>query len=271
MNYISFPGLGIGEFRVDRIAFSLFGKEIAWYALIIVCGMLVGFFYAVSRLKFEKVSTDDFLDLVTYMIPAAIVCARLYYVVFDPNPHYESFIDYIAIWRGGIAIYGALIGGALTVVLFARRKKIKAMKLLDIVSPAALIGQAIGRWGNFVNAEAHGGQTESFFRMGIRSEYASYASFYHPTFLYESLWNAAGVVLIHLLYKKKRYDGQVFLLYATWYGLGRFWIEGMRTDSLYIGTVRVSQLVAGLCVAAGLALLIVFQVKIKKSVQSGEK
>ncbi len=268
-NFITFPGLGIGPIEMNKVAFTLFGRDIAWYGIIICLGVILALIYAMRKIKFEKLNTDDFLDVVIVAIPLAIVFARAYYVIFDPNPHYETFIDYIAVWKGGIAIYGAIIGGALAVVIMSKIKKLPMLKVFDSVAPALLIGQIVGRFGNFVNAEAHGGETDIFIRMGISPFENGPYKYYHPTFLYESLWNLVGFLIIHFFYRHKKYDGQILIMYATWYGLGRFFIEGLRTDSLYVGHFRVSQLIAGICFIAGLTLLIIFGIKNRKAVKNG--
>ena len=156
---------------------------------------------------------------------------------------YASLLEMFAIWEGGLAIYGAVIGGALTALVVSKIKKIKILKMFDMLVPAVMIGQIIGRWGNFMNAEAHGGVTDIFIRMGIRTQYMDAPVYVHPTFLYESLWNLVGFLLINAYYKKKKYHGEIFYMYMAWYGIGRFFIEGLRTDSLYVGPFRISQVI----------------------------
>lgn len=253
-HWISFPGLGIEPFVVDPVAFNLLGRDVMWYGVIICTGLLLALLYAYRQFRKEGFTEDQFLNLVMFMIPIAIVGARLYYVIFDPTPNYHSFLDVIAIWRGGIGIYGAIIGGAITAIVYARVIKKPVMKLLDCLAPAVMIGQIIGRWGNFVNAEAHGGITDLPWRMGISPYYESipysedYTVFYHPTFLYESLWNLLGFLIIHFIVsKRKKYDGQISFFYLSWYGLGRGFIELLRTDSLEILGFKVSALVGFVC------------------------
>lgn len=242
-NYISFPGLGIKEFAVKEIAFSLFGRDVAWYGVIITFGIILAVCYVLNRAKYyEGVKEDDIVDLALYIIPLSIIGARLYYVLTSLD-QYETFAEAIAIWEGGLAIYGAVIAGALTALVFCLLKKINVLKMYDMLVPAVMIGQLIGRWGNFVNAEAHGGVTDIFIRMGIRTENMAEPIYVHPTFLYESLWNLLGFLLINSFYKKKKYHGQIFFMYITWYGFGRFLIEGLRTDSLYVGPFRISQVI----------------------------
>ena len=273
-NKISFPGLAIGEFELNPVAFKIplpwsdSPHPIMWYGIIITLAMIVGFMIALKKSKHEGIERDSMFDLAIYLIVSCILGARLYYVLFY-GKSYDSFIDVIAIWDGGLAIYGGILAGIIAIVIYTKVKKINTAKLLDCAAPALIIGQAIGRWGNFCNAEAHGGVTELPWRMGIAE--GSWASsdmteviygktrYYHPTFLYESLWNLLGFALIMLLYKKKKFNGQMALFYGVWYGLGRFFIEGLRTDSLYIpGTeLRVSQVVAGICVVGGVVALTV--------------
>jgi phosphatidylglycerol:prolipoprotein diacylglycerol transferase len=256
-NYISFPGLGIEEIKIDKIAFSMFGRDVAWYGIIITVGIILASLYVMNRGKYEGVSQDDILDFAIFVIPIAVIGARAYYVLTRLD-QYNTFGEMIAIWNGGLAIYGAIIGGALTALVVCLIKKIKILKMFDMLCPAVMIGQMIGRWGNFVNAEAHGGVTDIFIRMGIRGEYMSAPIYVHPTFLYESLWNLLGFLLINAYYKKKKYHGEIFFMYISWYGLGRFFIEGLRTDSLYVGPFRISQVIGLVSFIVGAAFLVYF-------------
>lgn len=233
ITYVSFPGLGIEEFKLNSEAFRIFGWPIAWYGIIITCGIVLATLYVLWRARQENVSGDDVLDLGIYTVLFAVLGARTYYVLTSLN-QFDSFWDIFKIWNGGLAIYGGIIAGALTVYIFCRRKKKNFYVFADMITPAVMLGQIIGRWGNFMNGEAHGGPTEIFCRMGLRfSEYGT-TVYYHPTFIYESLWNVIGFTLINIFYKKKRYNGQVALMYFAWYGFGRMFIEQMRTDSLYL-------------------------------------
>jgi phosphatidylglycerol:prolipoprotein diacylglycerol transferase len=185
------------------------------------------------------------------------LCARLYYCVFEWDNYKNNPISIFYIWQGGLAIYGGVIGAAIGIIVYTRIKKLNLGALLDLVSLGFLIGQSIGRWGNFMNREAFGAPTESFLRMGLFNSRTGAFEYYHPTFLYESVWNAIGFVLLHFLSKRRKYDGQIALGYLAWYGLGRALIEGLRTDSLYLGAFRVSQLLAAVTCAAGVILLMV--------------
>ena len=259
MNYVSFPGLGL-EFKIDPVAFSLFGRPIYWYALIIVAGFLLATYYGLKRCEKLDANEDHILNALLIAVPAAIICARAYYVIFEFERYKDNLISVLYIWEGGIAIYGAIIGAALSFALYAKIKKIELMPMFDIGSLGLLIGQAIGRWGNFVNGEAYGAPTELPWRMVVNGVVA------HPTFLYESLWNTLGFVILHFYSKRRKFKGEIFLLYVAWYGLGRFFIEGLRTDSLYVwGTpLRVSQLLAAAAFVVSVVILIISYKKRRK-------
>ncbi len=255
---ISFPILGDLQLSFPSY-FTLFGHDFYWYGAIIACGFLLAVWYCFSRCREFGITQDDLLDTILWAVPLGIVGARAYYVIFYGN--YDSFWDMCKIWEGGLAIYGGVIAATITVFIVCRIKKISPFAMLDIAGFGLLIGQSVGRWGNFTNREAFGYETDVFCRMGLT--YADGRTIYvHPCFLYESLWNAVGLLLLHILSKKtrRRFDGQYFLCYLGWYGLGRVWIEGLRTDSLYIGSLRVSQLLAAVCVAA---VVIIFWLKLR--------
>ena len=264
---VSFPGLGIGEMTINKIAFTVGSIEVRWYGIIITLGIIAGFCYALYRSKHEGIKYDDVIDYAIWTVLIAVIGARVYYVLTTLGDGlYHSFYDVIAIWEGGIAIYGAVIGGAVAILIVSKVKKFSKqniLKMFDMVAPGVMLGQIIGRWGNFVNGEAHGIKTsESFFlRMGLNGGAAV-----HPTFLYESLWNLLGFVLINILYKKKKFDGQVLLMYLAWYGFGRMFIEGLRTDSLYVGAFRISQVVGFFCFVIGTSLLVYFLARGKRAV-----
>ncbi len=265
---ISFPGLGIGEFEVDSVAFTIGKIDIAWYALIITLGIIAAGVYTMWRANQVRIKVDDIIDFLLIVVPSGIIGARLYYVLTKLED-FSSFKEVINIRGGGLAIYGGIIAGALAVFLVARYKKIPFLTIADCCTPGIILAQSIGRWGNFINGEAYGYQTESFIRMGLqnintRYDFSTSAMvFVHPTFLYESLWNLVGFVLINLFYKHRKYDGQVFIMVFGWYGLGRMWIEGLRTDSLMIfgDTVRVSQLLAIIIFITSVAALTYFFIK----------
>lgn len=287
MHEISFPGFGIGPFEINKIAFTVFGHPVAWYGIIIACGMIIAFFLALSRAKREGIKSDDMIDIALFVLITSIIGARLYYVVFEfdsflvtGNGFWGNFggtlLNIIRIWDGGLGFYGGLIFGFFTVLIISKRKKIRFPVLIDTVSPSLILAQAIGRWGNFMNAEAYGTETTLPWRMGIKETkagglYSSYMEV-HPTFLYESLWNLIGFGIMMLLYRKKKFNGQIFYFYMMWYGFGRFFIEGLRTDSLYLfGDVRVSQVVAVLTFAAGLVLTVIMWKKTAKAKNQREE
>lgn len=246
---IGFPNLGL-EFTLSRVACTVLGKDIYWYGIIICAGFILAALYVNSRTKDFGITSDNLTDCLIICVPLGIICARIYYVVFEWGYYAQHPGEIIAIWKGGIAIYGGIIGTLIGLFVYSRVKKLSFASLCDLAAFGLLIGQCIGRWGNFVNGEAHGGPTTLPWGMTIDGQ-----SMVHPTFLYESLWNLTGFVLLHFYSKKRRFKGEIALLYAAWYGAGRAWIEGLRTDSLYIGSVRVSQLLAVVSCIAAVAVL----------------
>ena len=252
---IFFPSLGL-ELNPPSY-FSIGPLTIHFYGVIIALGLVLAVVYGMRRSKRFGFTDDDILDGVLWIVPFAILCARLYYCIFEWDNYKDNPISILYIWEGGLAIYGGVIGAAIGIIVYTRIKKLNLGALLDLVSLGFLIGQSIGRWGNFMNREAFGAATESFLRMGLMNSRTGSFEYYHPTFLYESVWNAVGFVLLHKLSSKRQYDGQIALGYVAWYGLGRAFIEGLRTDSLYLGPFRVSQLLAAIsCVAAVVVLAI---------------
>ncbi|MBR7073990.1 MAG: prolipoprotein diacylglyceryl transferase [Oscillospiraceae bacterium] len=255
---ISFPMLG--DMRLNPPSyFMLFGHPIYFYGVLIGLGFLLGIAFCAKRAKRFGLKEDDIYDVMIWLIPCSIIGARAYYVLFQLGYYVQHPDEIFALRNGGLAIYGGVIAGALTAYLVCRRKKIPFPAMLDCLAYGLLIGQIIGRWGNFLNREAFGAETEIFCRMGLTD--ANDTTIYvHPTFLYESLWNL-GVLLFLLWFEKagkRRFDGHCMSLYFLLYGLGRFWIEGLRTDSLYLGGtgIRISQALSLVLVLASLALLI---------------
>ncbi len=229
---------------------------IRWYGVIIAFGLTLAVLFGGRKAYVWKMDINKMLDVLIYGAVGGILGARLYYV-FSKWDYYSVHLDEIfQIWNGGLAIYGGVLGAVVGLAVFCKIKKIKLPMLLDLVSLGFLIGQSMGRWGNFFNREAFGAETTSFLRMGLMNAYTGEVTYYHPTFFYESVWNAVGFVLLHKLSKKRQYDGQIALGYAAWYGLGRAFIEGLRTDSLYLGPFRVSQLLAAISCIAALSVLI---------------
>ena len=255
-NPISFPKLGLNWGDIP-LGFAIGDVSIRFYGVIIAIGLMLAAFYGLRRSKQFGLKEDDILDGVFFIVPLAILCARLYYCAFQWEDYKNEPLSILYIWQGGLAIYGGVIGAAIGVVAFSFIKKVKLGAVLDLVAISFLIGQSIGRWGNFMNREAFGAVTDSFLGMEITSDINGIRATYHPTFLYESLWNGVGFVLLHFLSKKRRYDGQMALGYAAWYGLGRTFIEGLRMDSLMWGNFRVSQLLAAAtCFLAATALVL---------------
>lgn len=259
---ISFP---IIDLSINPPSYFQIGPlTIHWYGVIIACGFLLAVLYCAKRAKQFRLTEDNVYDVVIYGLPAGIIGARVYYVLFYLDLFKGgSFIDYIAIWNGGLAIYGGIIAAALTLIIYCAVKKLPLPAFLDLASLGFLIGQSIGRWGNFMNREAYGYETDLPWRMGLT--YGGVTTYVHPTFLYESLWNLVGFIILHFVSKKRRYDGQIGLMYLTWYGLGRMVIEGLRTDSLYLFDtgLRVSQVLAGATCLIGAVLLILNATVIK--------
>lgn len=278
---VSFPGIGLDflqNMKINSTAFSLFGVKIQWYGILIAIGMLLAFFYVCTRAKIEGVKSDDVVDLALFMIIAGVVGSRLYYVIFN-------FKDYIVsggtifenIWgtvknifsfrNGGLAVFGGIILAFFVAWAFSKVKKIRFSVLLDMMVPGVALAQGIGRWGNFMNGEAYGIPTDLPWRMQVTSFTGggqfSNTVVAHPTFLYESVWCILGFVLMTLLYKKKKFNGQIFYIYMIWYGFERAIVEGLRTDSLYFFNtpVRVSQAFAGAIFICGIVLLIIGFVK----------
>ena len=251
---ISFPSLGL---EIDPIRYFEIGPaKIYLYGVIIAFGMLLAVAYGLKRSRQFGLKQDDILDGVLGIVPFAILCARAYYCIFAWKEYADNPIEVLYIWQGGLAIYGGVIGAAIGVVVFCKLKKVSLGAVLDVVALGFLIGQSIGRWGNFFNREAFGAATDSFLRMGLMNPITETWEYYHPTFLYESLWNAVGFVALHFLSKKRQYDGQIALGYVAWYGLGRAMIEGLRTDSLYWGSFRVSQVLAAVSCVVALGVMI---------------
>ena len=251
---ISFPFLGL-EVNPPR-GFSIGPLDVRFYGVIIAVGMMLAVWYACKRSKEFGLKADDLLDGVLWVTPFAFLCARLYYCAFEWERYAGNPISILYIWQGGLAIYGGVIGAIIGAAVFTKIKNIRLTTVLDLLLIGFLIGQSIGRWGNFCNREAFGAATDSFFRMGLFNERTGAWEYYHPTFLYESLWNAVGFVLLHFASKHRKYDGQIALLYAAWYGLGRAFIEGLRVDSLWWGPFRVSQVLAAVTCVAAVAVLI---------------
>ena len=243
---ISFPLLG--SWSIDPSAsFTLFGRTFYWYGVIIAVGFILAMLYCARHCRRCGIEPDTLYDFLIWMIPLAIIGARLYYVIFQWSDYRGHPIDALKIWEGGLAIYGGVIAGLLTGIIWCRKKKIPFGAMADVCAPGLLIGQCIGRWGNFINREAFGRETTAFSRMGLTLP-GRETVYVHPTFLYESLWNFVGFLLLHFWFRRheRKFDGELILLYAVWYGIGRALIEGLRTDSLMVGSFRISQVIAAI-------------------------
>lgn len=279
-NLVQFPGLGL-EFNINRVAFTIGGLDVYWYGVLIATGFLLALVFAFRYAVDFGIDADRLVDVVLVGSVCAVICARAYYVIFSPVP-YESFADMIDIRQGGLAIYGGVIGAAVFGGLACKWRKLPILPTFDLVAMGFLIGQSIGRWGNFVNQEAFGSNTSLPWGMYSQAT-ASYLSSWqtvlaqdgvivdpsmpvHPTFLYESIWCAVGFFALWAYMKKRRFNGEIALMYAAWYGAGRFWIEGLRTDSLMLPgmTLRVSQLIALISVLAAVAAIVIVRRKIGK-------
>ena len=254
---ISFPGLGL-EFNPARML-ELGPLKIHFYGVIIALGLILAVLYGWKRAKPLGFDQDKMTDGVLWIVPLAVLCARLYYCIFkwQENGYADNPIRILYIWEGGLAIYGGVLGAILGVIIYCKVNKVSLPALLDLVALGFLIGQMVGRWGNFFNREAFGGDTDWFLRMGLFNTYTKQWEYHHPTFLYESVWNLIGFIILHFASKRKQYDGQIALGYAAWYGFGRMLIEGLRTDSLYWGPFRVSQVLGFASFAAGAVVLII--------------
>lgn len=260
---VEFPGFGWGPWELNRyVVKDLFDRfSIAWYGLIICCAIILAGVVilrnAVGREGFRK---DSFLDYFLVSIPASIVGARLMYVLTSLDL-YDSFWDVFKVWEGGLAVYGGVIFGFSAVALLARKKKDSFFRVMDAIVPGLILAQCVGRWGNFVNGEAHGTQTTLPWGMMINGEGP-----FHPTFLYESLLTLTGFILLQfILYRKKKFHGEILCVYLFWYGVGRTFIEGLRTDSLYFGPLRASQVIGVASALGGLVLFFLLRAAAKKA------
>lgn len=263
---------------IDPVAFSLGPLEVRWYGIIIAFGIIVAFLVAQKEMVKRGFHPDYLTDLLIWAVPIAIISARIYYVIFKWDFYSQNPSKIIEIWNGGIAIHGALIGAFITAYIFTKKRNTSFWKVTDIVAPSILIGQTVGRWGNFMNQEAHGGEVTRSFLENLKlpdwiiNQMYIDGKYYHPTFLYESIWNLAGVVILILLRKVNLRRGEMVLFYLTWYSVGRFFIEGMRTDSLYlIGDLRQAQVISLVTIAIAIIVFVYRRVTIKPVVRYKDK
>lgn len=247
---------------LDRVALEIGPLTVYWYGIIIGTGLLLGWILATRETKKLGLQKEIFSDLLLWAIPIAIICARIYYVLFKWDYYSKNPGDIIAIWEGGIAIHGALIGGVITAVVFARKKGVSFWQLADIAAPSIILGQAIGRWGNFMNQEAHGTEVTRSFLENLKlpefiiNQMYIDGAYYHPTFLYESLWNFMGFILLLILRKFQPKRGELFFSYVIWYSIGRFFVEGLRTDSLMLtDSLRIAQTMSLFLIGVSIFLL----------------
>lgn len=262
MNSIDFPDLGL-SFNINPVAFSIGAKNIYWYALIILAGFFAGALFVLFTCEKRGVKKDTVWDIALFGLISGIIGARIYYVLFALN-EFSHWTEYFEIWNGGLAIYGGIIGAAISSYIYCRVKKLNAPLVFDVCAPGLFIGQAIGRFGNFVNCEVYGGETSSIFGMSING-----AAPVHPVFIYEAAWNVLGLILLLIFRQKKRADGQQFCFYIFWYSLGRFFLEGMR-DPHYIlflipNIIGISQAVALLAMLISGTMFVVFSRKVRKN------
>ncbi|GLF88960.1 prolipoprotein diacylglyceryl transferase [Bacillus safensis] len=253
---------------IDPIALQLGPISVHWYGVIIGFGTLLGLWLALRECEKRGINKDTFIDLILFAIPIAIICARIYYVSFEWDYYLQHPNEIIKTWHGGIAIHGGLIGAVLTAIVFTKVKKVSFWKIADVAAPSILLAQAIGRWGNFINQEAHGEAVSRAFLENLHlpefiiNQMYIDGAYYHPTFLYESLWNLAGVVILILLRRTSMRRGEIFLSYLIWYSIGRFFIEGMRTDSLMLTEhLRIAQMISIAIFAV--AILLIFYRRMK--------
>ncbi|WEV43111.1 prolipoprotein diacylglyceryl transferase [Lactobacillus sp. ESL0684] len=257
---------------INPVAFNLGGLSVRWYGIIMAVAIVLAVSMAIIEGQKRQIASDDFVDLLLWAVPLGYVGARIYYVIFE-WPYYAKHPDQIiAIWNGGIAIYGGLIVGLIVLLIFCYRRLLPPFLMLDVITPGVMAAQIVGRWGNFINQEAHGGPTTLHFLQSLHlpqfiiGQMKIGGTYYQPTFLYESFFNLIGLILIlvlrhrHHLFKQ----GEVFMLYVAWYAIVRFFVEGLRTDSLYLaGTIRVSQLVSVIMLVAALGMFIYRRMKVK--------
>lgn len=249
---------------LNPIAFNLGPIEVHWYGIIIASGVILAVWLAVREGDKRGIKADDIYDMILWALPAALICARLYYVIFQWSYYKDNPGEIIKIWDGGIAIYGSLIGAMIVVILFCRHRFIPVWLMLDVAAPTVILAQSIGRWGNFMNQEAFGQVTSLSFLTGLHLPHFIITQMYisgayrQPTFLYESLWSFLGflvlIILRHNSHLFKR--GEVFLTYVMWYSFGRFFVEGMRTDSLMLGGLRVSQILSIILFVGAIGIII---------------
>ncbi|HHC8858584.1 TPA: prolipoprotein diacylglyceryl transferase [Staphylococcus aureus] len=259
--------MGIVFNYIDPVAFNLGPLSVRWYGIIIAVGILLGYFVAQRALVKAGLHKDTLVDIIFYSALFGFIAARIYFVIFQWPYYAENSSEIIKIWHGGIAIHGGLIGGFIAGVIVCKVKNLNPFQIGDIVAPSIILAQGIGRWGNFMNHEAHGGSVSRAFleqlhlpNFIIENMYIN-GQYYHPTFLYESIWDVAGFIILVNIRKHLKL-GETFFLYLTWYSIGRFFIEGLRTDSLMLtSNIRVAQLVSILLILISISLIVYRRIK----------
>lgn len=249
---------------IDPVAFELFGWPVRWYGVIIGLAILVAYILFMRESLRKGIDEDTSFDMLFWTVIIGLIGARIYYVVFSGQDYLSDPLSIFRVWEGGMAIYGGVIAGAATIYYLSRKYLVNVIDIFDMAIPALMLAQSIGRWGNFINQEAHGGRVTREFLEGLMlpnfiiEQMNINGNYYHPTFLYESLWNLVGAVVIILLRGRKQLfmRGEIVACYLLWYGVGRYWIEGLRTDSLYLGPFRVSQIVSLVMIVIGVAIII---------------
>ena len=259
MRVINFEGLGL-SFNIDNVLVNINGIQIHWYAVCIVLGVVIALIFCKKDEGKYKIFFDDILELAVFVLPISIICARLYFVLFKLDYYLQSPLEILKITDGGLAIYGGIIGAIITICIFCKKKNIHILNMTDYIIPYLALGQSIGRWGNFFNAEAHGTETNSVFRMGI-VENGKYIQV-HPTFLYESICTFLIFIFLFSIRNKRKYKGEITYFYFLLYGIARTIIEGLRTDSLMIGNIRVSQVLS--IILSIICLIILIYKKVRK-------
>lgn len=271
---VIFPHLGIQIEELKSVMLSIFGMDLYWYGFIITLGVFAGYMTAITIAKRSNQKVDTYTDILIYGLISAIIGARLYYVIFSWDTYKNNLLEVFNLRGGGLAIYGGVIGAVIMASIYAKVKGLKFFNIADTAAPGLIIGQAVGRWGNFMNQEAFGGYTNSLFAMQLKVENVRHLPQsvmekvvsvggvdyiqVHPTFLYESLWNLGVYIILLAYWKKRKFEGEIFFMYLLLYGLGRVWIEGMRTDQLIIGQtgIAVSQLLSGILIIFSIGVIL---------------
>lgn len=271
MPEIWFPHLGIQIEHLSRVIFQIFGYDVYWYGVIIASGVLIALGFAIREAKRTGQNPENYVDIALFGVIFSVIGARLYYVLFSWELYIDEPLKIFALREGGLAIYGGIIAGVVTVIIYTKIKKLNFWLVADTAAPSLILGQIIGRWGNFFNREAFGGYTDNIFAMRYLKQQVNNIApsvlqntiningteyiQVHPTFLYESVWNIGVLIILLIMRKNKKFNGQIFGFYLLGYACGRVWIEGLRTDQLKIGNFAVSQILSAVLIFTAFALL----------------